>query len=121
MTLPANWDGYPDHRHEAGVEDADQEEVYIPLEGSPTLVAGEERIALRPGMMVRVGPEQYRRPARAQRRSAGGARNRYMGMVGQRLDAWFDAYGWIAATGYLQAPSRADDSDHEPGCGIDAE
>ena len=61
MTLPANWDGYPDHRHDASVEDADQEEVYIPLEGSATLVAGEERIALRPGMMVRVGPEQYRR------------------------------------------------------------
>ena len=61
MTLPADWDGYPDHRHDAGVEDANQEEVYIPLEGSATLVAGEERIALSPGMMVRVGPEQYRR------------------------------------------------------------
>lgn len=61
MTLPANWDGYPDHRHDASVEDADQEEVYIPLEGSATLVAGEERVVLRPGMMVRVGPEQYRR------------------------------------------------------------
>ena len=61
MTLPANWDGYPDHRHDASVEDADQEEVYIPLEGSATLVAGEARVDLRPGMMVRVGPEQYRR------------------------------------------------------------
>ena len=61
MTLPANWDGYPDHRHDSGVEDADQEEVYIPLEGSATLVADEARVELRPGMMVRVGPEQYRR------------------------------------------------------------
>jgi mannose-6-phosphate isomerase-like protein (cupin superfamily) len=61
MTLPANWDGYPDHRHDASVEDANQEEVYIPLEGSATLVAGEERVDLRPGMMVRIGPEQYRR------------------------------------------------------------
>ena len=61
MTLPANWDGYPDHRHDSGVEDADQEEVYIPLEGSVTLVADEARVELRPGMMVRVGPEQYRR------------------------------------------------------------
>ena len=61
MTLPANWDGYPDHRHDASVEDANQEEVYIPLQGAATLVAGERRIELRPGMMVRVGPEQYRR------------------------------------------------------------
>jgi hypothetical protein len=33
MTLPANWDGYPDHRHDASVEDANQEEVCIPLDG----------------------------------------------------------------------------------------
>jgi mannose-6-phosphate isomerase-like protein (cupin superfamily) len=60
MTLPPDWDGYPLHRHDAGVEDANQEEVYIPLEGSATLVAGEERLQLRPGMMVRVGPDQLR-------------------------------------------------------------
>ena len=61
MTLPANWDGYPDHRHDASVEDANQEEVYIPLEGSATLVAGDQRVELRPGIMARVGPEQRRR------------------------------------------------------------
>ena len=44
MTLPANWDGYPDHRHDASVEDANQEEVYIPLDGSATLVADRERV-----------------------------------------------------------------------------
>jgi hypothetical protein len=60
MTLPANWDGYPDHRHDASVEDANQEEVYIPIEGSATLRAGDQRFELRPGMMVRVGPEQLR-------------------------------------------------------------
>jgi mannose-6-phosphate isomerase-like protein (cupin superfamily) len=60
ITLPPNWDGYPDHRHDESVDDANQEEVYIPLEGSATLRAGEERLELRPGMMVRVGPEQYR-------------------------------------------------------------
>jgi mannose-6-phosphate isomerase-like protein (cupin superfamily) len=60
MTLPADWDGYPDHRHDASVEDANQEEVYIPIEGSATLRAGDERFELRPGMMVRVGPEQLR-------------------------------------------------------------
>jgi mannose-6-phosphate isomerase-like protein (cupin superfamily) len=60
MTLPPNWDGYPDHRHDASVADANQEEVYIPIEGSATLRAGEERFELRPGMMVRVGPGQLR-------------------------------------------------------------
>jgi mannose-6-phosphate isomerase-like protein (cupin superfamily) len=60
MTLPPNWDGYPDHRHDASVADANQEEVYIPIEGSATLRAGEERFELRPGIMVRVGPEQFR-------------------------------------------------------------
>jgi hypothetical protein len=61
MTLPPNWDGYPDHVHDATVEDANQEEVYIPLGGSATLVAGDVRHELRPGVMVRVGPEQRRR------------------------------------------------------------
>jgi hypothetical protein len=61
FALPPNWDGYPHHRHDATVEDANQEEVYIPLAGSATLVADDRRIELRPGMMARVGPEQYRR------------------------------------------------------------
>jgi hypothetical protein len=61
MTLPANWDGYPDHKHDAGVADANQEEVYIPLAGSGTLLADGEVYVLEPGMMVRVGPEQRRR------------------------------------------------------------
>lgn len=61
MTLPPDWDGYPDHHHDGTVEDANQEEVYIPLAGSATLVAGEQRFELLPGMMARVGPEQRRR------------------------------------------------------------
>lgn len=61
MTLPPHWDSYPDHHHDASVEDADQEEVYIPLEGSAALLAGDERFELRPGMMVRVGSRQRRR------------------------------------------------------------
>src|SRR5262245_51393514 len=55
MTLPPNWDGYPDHNHDATTAEAGQEEVYIPLAGSAVLVAGEERYDLRPGVMVRVG------------------------------------------------------------------
>jgi mannose-6-phosphate isomerase-like protein (cupin superfamily) len=61
MTLPPSWDGYPDHNHDATVADANQEEVYIPLEGSATLFAGDDRFELLPGMMARVGPEQRRR------------------------------------------------------------
>jgi hypothetical protein len=61
LTLPANWDGYPDHNHDADAFDPNQEEVYIPLSGSATLVAGDERFELVPGMMARVAPEQYRR------------------------------------------------------------
>jgi mannose-6-phosphate isomerase-like protein (cupin superfamily) len=61
MTLPPSWDGYPNHRHDARALDPNQEEVYIPLEGSGLLHADGEVFELRPGMMARVGPEQLRR------------------------------------------------------------
>ena len=61
LTLPPDWDGYPLHNHDAGAFDPNQEEVYIPLSGSATLVAGEQRFELVPGVMARVGPEQQRR------------------------------------------------------------
>lgn len=61
MTLPANWDGYPNHNHGPGTQEAGQEEVYIPLSGSGLLTANGESFDLRPGVMVRVGPNQYRR------------------------------------------------------------
>jgi len=60
LTLPPNWDGYPLHEHGPDAYDANQEEVYIPLEGSATLVADDERFELRPGTMARVGPRQLR-------------------------------------------------------------
>jgi hypothetical protein len=61
MNLPPDWDGYPNHGHGDNVDDANQEEVYIPLAGSATLVTGDQRHDLRPGMMARVGPTQMRR------------------------------------------------------------
>jgi len=61
MDLPPDFGDYPEHRHDAAAEDADHEEVYIPLRGSGTLIAGDESFALRPGVMARVGPEQLRR------------------------------------------------------------
>jgi mannose-6-phosphate isomerase-like protein (cupin superfamily) len=60
LTLPPGWDGYPLHNHDETAFDPNQEEVYIPLAGSATLTAGDERFELTPGMMVRVGPEQQR-------------------------------------------------------------
>jgi mannose-6-phosphate isomerase-like protein (cupin superfamily) len=61
FTLPANWDGYPNHKHSAEAFDPNQEEVYIPLTGEATLVADHTDFELRPGTMVRVGPNQLRR------------------------------------------------------------
>ena len=61
LTLPPNWDDYPNHKHGATTAfDPNQEEVYIPISGSAALVAGEERFDLVPGTMARVGPEQLR-------------------------------------------------------------
>src|SRR4249920_1477490 len=61
LTLPPGWDGYPNHNHDGAAQDPNQEEVYVPLEGSGLLEAGDETFALRPGMMARVGPQQMRR------------------------------------------------------------
>ena len=61
LTLPPNWDGYPNHNHSASAQDPNQEEVYVPLEGSAVLEADGEAFDLRPGTMARVGPGQLRR------------------------------------------------------------
>lgn len=61
LTLPPSWDGYPSHNHDSTGQDPNQEEVYVPLEGSGVLEAGDETFELRPGMMARVGPQQLRR------------------------------------------------------------
>ena len=39
FTLPPDWDGYPKHNHAAEAFDPNQEEVYIPLSGTATLLA----------------------------------------------------------------------------------
>src|SRR5213596_2719563 len=60
FTLPPDWDGYPNHNHSPEAFDPNQEEVYIPLRGAATLVADGSEFELRPGTMVRVGPDQLR-------------------------------------------------------------
>jgi mannose-6-phosphate isomerase-like protein (cupin superfamily) len=61
MTLPPDWGDYPYHAHGLGSEEEGQEEVYIPVAGSATLHADDATYDLRPGVMVRVGPEQRRK------------------------------------------------------------
>jgi mannose-6-phosphate isomerase-like protein (cupin superfamily) len=66
INLPPHFDQpYAAHAHEgmpAEMEFANhgQEEVYVPLSGRATLVAGDERHHLVPGVAVRVGPAQIR-------------------------------------------------------------
>ena len=58
--FPPNWDGHPDHAHDDDTEEAGQEEVYIPLSGTATLVAGDERFELVPGRWPASPPRQRR-------------------------------------------------------------
>jgi mannose-6-phosphate isomerase-like protein (cupin superfamily) len=66
FNLPPGFDApFSAHKHqdlppEFAFADHGQEEVYIPLKGHGTLIAGDERIELTPGMAVRVGPSQLR-------------------------------------------------------------
>lgn len=57
VRMPANWDGYPLHDHAAD----GQEEVFVVLEGSATLEAGDESWELFPGNLARVGAAEKRR------------------------------------------------------------
>ena len=61
LTLPPEWDGYPLHNHDADAFNPNQEEVYIPLEGTAKLEADGQVYELRPGVIARVGPAQLRR------------------------------------------------------------
>jgi mannose-6-phosphate isomerase-like protein (cupin superfamily) len=64
INLPAHFDEpYAEHAHEGmDYEPANhgQEEVYVPLAGRATMVAGDQRLELVPGMAVRVGAAQLR-------------------------------------------------------------
>ncbi len=64
MHFPPGWEGYPNHDHvndSADENDLGQEEVYIALDGSATLVVDDDEHALEPGVLARVGPGQKRR------------------------------------------------------------
>jgi hypothetical protein len=64
MDFPARWEGYPNHDHvgdSADENDLGQEEIYIALEGTATLVVAGGEHTLEPGVLARVGPGQKRR------------------------------------------------------------
>ena len=64
INLPPHFDEpYAEHAHEGMAHEPanhGQEEVYVPLRGRATLIAGDERWELAPGMAARVGPAQLR-------------------------------------------------------------
>ena len=35
LTLPPDWEDYPNHKHDVDAQDPHQEEVYVPLQGRP--------------------------------------------------------------------------------------
>jgi mannose-6-phosphate isomerase-like protein (cupin superfamily) len=64
MAFPPGWEGYPNHDHlgdSSDEADLRQEEIYIALEGSATLLLDGEAHELEPGVFARVGAGQKRR------------------------------------------------------------
>ena len=57
LQLPADFSDYPEHHQ---MHDG-QEEVYTVLEGSATLVVGDEEHLLEPGVFARVGAGEIRK------------------------------------------------------------
>jgi len=57
LEIDAGCTGYPEHDH---VKDG-QEEVYVVLEGSGTLVTSDGEQMLETGMLIRVGPDAKRK------------------------------------------------------------
>src|SRR5262245_50850979 len=64
MDFPPRWEGYPNHDHVGDSRDQNdlgQEEIYIPLAGSATLLVDGQQHPLEPGVFARVGPTEKRR------------------------------------------------------------
>jgi uncharacterized cupin superfamily protein len=57
IELPPDFSMYPAHDHTHD----EQEEVYLALEGKPTLQVGDNEYELEPGVFARVGPGQQRK------------------------------------------------------------
>ena len=57
ISMPPHWEHYPEHDHAADNE----EELYIPLEGSGTLYAEGESHPISRGVLIRVGAATKRK------------------------------------------------------------
>ena len=57
IRMPPNWEHYPEHDHAADNE----EELYIPLEGSGTLHAEGQTYPMTRGLLIRVGAATKRK------------------------------------------------------------
>jgi uncharacterized cupin superfamily protein len=57
IRMPPNWEHYPEHDHAADNE----EELYIPLEGSGTLHSEGQTYPMQRGILIRVGAATKRK------------------------------------------------------------
>lgn len=57
IRMPPNWEHYPEHDHAADNE----EELYIPLEGSGTLYVESQSYTMTRGVLIRVGAATKRK------------------------------------------------------------
>ena len=57
IRMPPHWEHYPEHDHAAD----DEEELYIPLEGSGTLHAEGQIYPMHRGVLIRVGAATRRK------------------------------------------------------------
>ena len=57
IRMPPHWEHHPEHDHAADNE----EELYIPLEGSGTLYAEGQSYPIERGVLIRVGPAAKRK------------------------------------------------------------
>ena len=57
LRMPPHWEHYPEHDHAADNE----EELYIPLEGSGTLFAEGQSYPMKRGVLIRVGTATRRK------------------------------------------------------------
>ena len=119
MHFPPGWEGYPNHDHvndSADGNDLGQEEIYIALDGSATLLVDGDEHALEPGVLARVGPRtEAAHPARAGRVSHGrGGRPAGRGLQAAGVDRARRA----AAHGTVIAPLDEPFQDPNPRTGV---
>jgi uncharacterized cupin superfamily protein len=57
IRMPPHWEHYPEHDHAAN----DEEELYIPLEGSGTLHTEGQTYSMHRGVLIRVGAATRRK------------------------------------------------------------